>query len=184
MVVHNGYIRPVHSNDALPDPGDARPMPKANPKRASIQKRYYQRQRAVRASDTPRDHTPVYFGILFVGIIAGIIAVVWIFTQTADTSLTVRVGDVIDIRYVGRYDNGTRFDEGVLNDQEVGNNNLLPYFDQQLVGLKVNTQSTFVVPAAFGYTTPGHDLYGYNLNFEVTVIKLVRGGQMLFPEPA
>ena len=159
-------------------------MPKANPKRDSVQKRYYQRARTSRASESHKDNTPVYFGLLFVGIIAGIILLVWAINQDFfSTGISVRNGDIVDIRYIGRHANGTKFDEGTLEDIEVGNNNLLEYFDQQLVGTTPGVMKSFVVPAEFGYTTPGDDLYGHDLHFQVTIVRLTRDGTQLFPEP-
>ncbi|MHA1368293.1 MAG: FKBP-type peptidyl-prolyl cis-trans isomerase [Promethearchaeota archaeon] len=155
-------------------------MPKRNPKYESRASRYYKRVKSLNRTPKPvNDHSSIYFGLLFVGIIVVVIVIVTFVTKTPqNTNVTVQEGDVVDIQYIGRYaDNKTIFDDGTLRDIEVGNNDLLPYFDQQLIGIKLNEKKTFVVPAEYGYTDPSNKLYGHDLQFEVTITRIVRGDQ-------
>ncbi|MHA1792445.1 MAG: FKBP-type peptidyl-prolyl cis-trans isomerase [Promethearchaeota archaeon] len=158
-------------------------MPKRNPKRDKSLSRYYKRQEIIaREKDAHNDRAPIYYGLLFVGIIVGLIALALVLTSNTNTGPRVKEGDVVTIKYIGTLNNGTIFDNGELTDIEVGNNNLLHYFDQELVGCIPGVKKSFTIPAKYGYTDPSHELYGQDLNFEITITKLVRDGKIIFPE--
>lgn len=157
-------------------------MPKRNPKYdREAGSRYYKRVRSVqRGSDIKKDRAPLYFGLLFIGIVAGIIVIVAVINNQDLLSgrPTVRLGDTVVIDYIGRYQNQTIFDSGTLNDIVVGDNNLLTRFDQELVGIELNTRKDFVVPAHQGYLDPSHHLFGEDLYFEVRITQIERWGQV------
>jgi len=159
-------------------------MPKANPKRHSSASRYYRRARTTqRTSSAHKDNIPYIFAGIFVAIIAGVFVLIWVLQLDFSGSIIVQEGDYVTIDYVGTYPaNGTIFDQGTLNNQQVGNNNLLDYFDQQLVGAIAGQKKTFVVPKQFAYTDPSHKLYGQDLHFEITITKVVRDSTTLYPE--
>ncbi|MBN2150445.1 MAG: FKBP-type peptidyl-prolyl cis-trans isomerase [Candidatus Lokiarchaeota archaeon] len=94
--------------------------------------------------------------------------------------LRAQEGDRVDFVYTGMYDsNGTVFDSSTLYDQVIGSNSLLVSFDQQLVGMEPGVEKAFVIPAADGY--PSGPFAGYDLRFEVTITRLVRGGTVMYP---
>ncbi len=160
-------------------------MPKANPKRRSSVSRYYRRVRTTtqRSASAHKDNVPYIFAGIFVAIIAGVFVLIWVLQVDFSGSIVVQEGDYVTIDYTGTYpSNGTIFDEGTLDNQQVGNNNLLDYFDQQLVGVVAGQKKTFTIPAQYGYTTPGHKLYGYDLHFEITITKVVRDSKVLYPK--
>jgi len=161
-------------------------MPKANPKRSSQYSRYYRRARSAQFTEHIKDRTPFYYGLAFVGIIVLIVVVVVIFTTNTSTGVITKKGDIIDIAYIGTLDNGTRFDSGILTTETIGNNQLLPYFDQNLVNREAGKPFSFVIPKEQGYqssqkTSSGYQLYGEALHFQVTINKVLRDGKVLYP---
>ncbi|MEX2682910.1 MAG: FKBP-type peptidyl-prolyl cis-trans isomerase [Candidatus Sigynarchaeota archaeon] len=158
-------------------------MPKANPKKSSRYSQYYRRAKERAITEEVKDRAPLYYGLAFTGIIVGIVIVALVFTLPEALKLKAQRGDTVDILYIGTYvTNNTVFDSGTMTNQVIGSNSLLAYFDQQLVGMEPGVKKTFVIPAAYGYTTPGHKLYGYDLRFEVTITKLTRDGTVLYPK--
>jgi hypothetical protein len=130
--------------------------------------------------------------ILVCGIIATIVVAVIVIpvgfagliALMDSNKLRAQHGDKVNIVYMGTYaSNGTFLDSGTLIDQVIGSNNLISYFDQQLVGMEPGVKKTFVIPAQFGYTNPTDKLYGQDLRFEVTITKLVRDGTLMYPIP-
>jgi hypothetical protein len=88
-------------------------------------------------------------------------------------------GDVVDFTYIGTYDNGTIFDKGTLTNQTIGNNNLLHYFDQNLVNREAGKPFSFAIPPDQGYQSG--KMAGYTLHFQMTIIKVVRDGKEKYP---
>jgi hypothetical protein len=162
-------------------------MPKANPKKSSRYSQYYRRVKERAITETVKDRAPLYYGLTFTGIVVAIVIVVLALTIPELTKVKAQRGDKVNVTYFGTYaSNGTIFDSGTLNDQVIGSNSLLDYFDQQLVGMEPDVAKTFTIPAAFGYQLgQGADhLVGKDLTFEVKIIKLTRDGTILFPKPA
>ena len=71
------------------------------------------------------------------------------------------------------------FDSGSIGNVVIGSNSLLVSFDQQLVGMEPGVTKDILVLAADGY--PSGPLAGHDLNFETTITKLTRDGQVLYP---
>jgi hypothetical protein len=159
-------------------------MPKANPKKTSRNSQYYRRVKERAITETVKDRAPLYYALAFAGIVVAIVIVVLALTLPELTKVKAQRGDEITIDYIGTYaDNGTVFDSGTMTKQVIGSNDLLDYFDQQLVGMEPGVKKTFVIPHEFGYTDPGHFLYGHDLRFEVTITLLTRDGTVLYPKP-
>jgi hypothetical protein len=161
-------------------------MPKANPKKTSRNTQYYRRVKERAITETIKDRAPMYYGLAFAGIVVAIVVIVLALTLPELNKVRAQRGDKVNIIYIGTYaSNGTVFDSGTLSDQVIGSNNLLDYFDQQLVGMEPNVKKTFVIPAAFGYDYgQGADhLVGLDLRFETTITKLTRDGEILYPKP-
>jgi hypothetical protein len=165
-------------------------IPKANPKRSSRYSQYYRRVKERAITETVKDRAPLYYGLTFVGIVVAIVIVVLALTLPELTKLKSQRGDTVVIQYIGSYaSNGTVFDPQPGNPtpstltHTIGNKGLLDYFDQQLVGMEPGVKKVFIIPAEYGYTEPSHKLYGHDLRFEVTITKLTRGGEVLYPKP-
>ncbi|HME54976.1 MAG TPA: FKBP-type peptidyl-prolyl cis-trans isomerase [Candidatus Lokiarchaeia archaeon] len=161
-------------------------MPKSNPKRSSAYARYYRRAKNAQFTEHVKDRTPLYYGLAFVGIIVVIIVVVYAFTSSTSNAVTTKKGDDVDLAYIGTFDNGTIFDHGTLPSEIIGNNQLLPYFDQNLVSRTAGQPFSFSVPPSQGYQSPQlaqnrYQLYGETLHFQVTITKVLRDGKVLYP---
>lgn len=154
-------------------------MPKPNPKRSSNYSRYYRRAKTAQLTEHIKDRTPIYYGLAFGGIIVLIVVVVIVLTTNTSSGVTTQKGDTIDFRYIGTYDNGTIFDRNTLTSETIGNNQLLPYFDQNLVGRPVGTAFSFTIPPAQGYTSG--TMAGLTLHFQVTILKVLRNDKQIYP---
>jgi hypothetical protein len=158
-------------------------VPKQNPKRSSRYSQYYRRVKERAITETIKDRSSLYYGLTFAGIIVVVVVVVVALTLPSMNKIIAQRGDVVDIRYIGTYStNGTIFDEGLLQDQTIGSNSLLQYFDQQLIGMEAGVVKNFVIPSEFGYTASTHELYGHDLAFQVTITKLTRATDVLYAE--
>ncbi|NMC08403.1 MAG: FKBP-type peptidyl-prolyl cis-trans isomerase [Candidatus Lokiarchaeota archaeon] len=164
-------------------------MPKTNPKKSSRYSQYYRRAKERAITEKVKDRAPLYYGLTFVGVVVAIVIVVLALTLPEILKLKSQRGDTVTVQYIGSYAiNGTVFDPQPGNPtpsqltHKIGDPGLLDYFDQQLVGMEPGVKKVFVIPAQFGYTDPSNKLYGYDLRFEVTIVKLVRGGETLYPK--
>ena len=102
-------------------------------------------------------------------------------TTNNSSIIITQKGDIVDFAYIGTYDNGTIFDHNTLPAQTIGNNQLLPYFDQNLVNRPAGTQFSFSIPPEQGYTSGS--LAGQTLHFQVTITKVLRGGKTIYQTP-
>lgn len=93
-------------------------------------------------------------------------------------TVITQVGDTVDFTYIGTYDNGTIFDRNTLVSQTIGNNELLPYFDQNLRDREAGVPFSFAIPPDEGYQTGPYA--GLTLHFNVTITKVVRDGQLIY----
>ncbi len=69
-------------------------------------------------------------------------------------SPTVGVNDTVQVYYTGKFTNGTVFDSNVGKQTlnfTVGTGQLIPGFDQGVVGMKLNQNKTLTVPPNLGY---------------------------------
>ncbi|MBD3188818.1 hypothetical protein GF325_18460 [Candidatus Bathyarchaeota archaeon] len=156
-------------------------MPKKNPKHESAAARYYKRSQVVRGQDKGKDRTPLYFGLLFIGIITAVVIVGVVLTRDPSRKVVVKKDDTVTIEYTGWLDNNSIFDDDTIVDHVVGGPGLLEYFDQQLVGAVAGEKKEFTIPSEYGYTDPGYDLYGENLNFQIEIVEVIRDGEVLYP---
>ncbi|HME54977.1 MAG TPA: FKBP-type peptidyl-prolyl cis-trans isomerase [Candidatus Lokiarchaeia archaeon] len=107
-------------------------------------------------------------------------------STSISTPVITQSGDVVDLTYTGTFDNGTVFDQGTLPTVTIGNNQLLPYFDQNLVGRTAGQLFSFALSPSQGYQTPQlaqgkYQLYGETLHFQVTITKVLRNGMVIYP---
>ena len=79
--------------------------------------------------------------------------------QTVGTGAVAQAGDSITVNYVGSLTNGTVFDASANHGQPftftLGAGQVIPGWDQGLVGMKVGGKRTLVIPPALGYGAQG-----------------------------
>ncbi|MDV0447172.1 Trigger factor [Methanosarcinaceae archaeon Ag5] len=98
-------------------------------------------------------------GFLLVLLIFGIIAVV-LYPTPQVVEPTVELNDTVTVEYVGTFDNGTKFDEGVITDYTVGSHKMIRGFENALLGMKEGeTKTVRVAP---------EDAYPYNESLVIT----------------
>jgi len=77
-------------------------------------------------------------GIIIIGIIAGLTVAFW-----PSSSTIAKEGDTVKVLYVGTYDNGSVFDSSESHGGDplqftIGSGNLIPGFEQAVIGMSVN----------------------------------------------
>jgi peptidylprolyl isomerase len=73
----------------------------------------------------------------------------------------VKSGDSVKVHYTGKFDSGEVFDSSEGGDPlafTVGNSQVIPGFDQALVGMQVGETKEIVVPPEQGYGERVHEL--------------------------
>ncbi len=92
---------------------------------------------------------PIHYGIIIVAF-----AILAYGANTLLATPTVAIGDNISVYYTGTFTNGTVFDSNVggtpLN-FTVGAKQLISGFDEGVVGMKLHSSKTIVVPDTLGY---------------------------------
>ena len=67
-------------------------------------------------------------------------------------------GQTVKVHYVGTLDDGTQFDSsrdrGETLEFEIGAKNLLPDFENEVVGMKVGETKNFTIKEAYGQSNP------------------------------
>jgi hypothetical protein len=162
-------------------------MPRANPKNPKIQSkasRYYHRNKtAFHEVGVHRDRIVYVYLVAFIGIIGGALLLSYFLLQPHKGPVVTIKGDTVNLTYTLKYDNGTLVQKGSLTKETIGNDDLLPYFDQELIGVIAGHSKSFTVPAIFGYTSSMGQpkLVGQNLDYVITITSVVRDGKTLYP---
>ncbi|MFX0106817.1 MAG: FKBP-type peptidyl-prolyl cis-trans isomerase [Candidatus Hodarchaeota archaeon] len=96
--------------------------------------------------------------------------------------------DVLSVHYILTLRNGTFLQDDFYpaNDstEELDKLSALQGYKDQLYGMRVGETKHFIIPADEAYTTPGHYLYGEDLEYEITLTRLLRGGENVTVNPA
>ena len=74
------------------------------------------------------------------------------------TGATAAVGDTVTVHYTGRFTNGTIFDSSVGSTPiqfRLGANQVIPGFEQGIVGMKVGEKRKLTIPPELGYGAKG-----------------------------
>ena len=100
---------------------------------------------------------------------------VYIQDLTAGEGDPVTWGDEVWLGYEGWLYDGTRFDAGEI-DFILGSGQVIPGFDQGILGMRLGGQRRMVIPPALAYGTQGAGSVppGSVLVFEVEVLNVVR----------
>ena len=92
-------------------------------------------------------------------LIVAAAAIIGIYMATNNASPIVANGDTVDVFYTGTFTNGTVFDSNVGGQPlqfTVGSGQVIPGFDQAVLGMKIKESKTVTIPAndAYGPVNP------------------------------
>ncbi|MHA1484468.1 MAG: FKBP-type peptidyl-prolyl cis-trans isomerase, partial [Candidatus Thorarchaeota archaeon] len=84
--------------------------------------------------------------------------------------------DIVSVHYKLFDRNGTLLQEGdAPNDDStipIEDERLLQSYIDEIIGMRIGEERHFVIPAEKGYTTTGHELYGQNLEYTITLTRI------------
>jgi hypothetical protein len=96
--------------------------------------------------------------------------------------------DSVTVHYILTLPNGTVFQEGVFPDDEseqaLASLSSLTMYREAIFGMRIGEVRHFIIPAAEAYTDPTHTLYGLDLEYEITLTRITRGGETRIDNPA
>lgn len=169
--------------------GESR-IPKKNPKRsADAKKRRYELKQQYRTEK--RNYSRIFMGIIFVGIIVGIIALAVTFTEDQEDVVVIKDGDTATMDYTlwlvdenGDYDIDNPYQASTF-DAVFEEGRLIYGFYQECLGLREGQTKTFLLPACvdedgdgyddntnercMSYGDPNHQLFNTTLRYKVKV---------------
>jgi hypothetical protein len=102
------------------------------------------------------------------------------YTPGAPTSnyWRVRTTDAVTVHYVLTLRNGTVLQEGDYPDyssvQPIGEVSALQLYKDAIIGMRLGETRHFTIPAAQGYNTKGEELYGQDLIYDITLMRIYR----------
>jgi FKBP-type peptidyl-prolyl cis-trans isomerase FkpA len=96
---------------------------------------------------------------------------------TVGTGSVAEAGNVVRLHYVGTLINGTLFDSsrdrGEPFEFTLGAGQVIPGFDDGVIGMQVGGTRTIVIPPSLAYGESGdHPLAGQTLQFEVELLEI------------
>ncbi len=107
-------------------------------------------------------------------------------------ALEVKKGDTVRVHYVGKFQGGKVFDTSMLKEAQkaglynpardyrplqvkIGSGQVIPGFEEALIGMKVNEEKDVSIPPAKAYGTKGnHPLSGKTLIFKLKLVEIKR----------
>ena len=102
--------------------------------------------------------------------------------ETVGTGAVAQAGDVVSVNYTGKLEDGTVFDTSVGKAPiqfTLGIGQVIPGWDQGLVGMKVGGKRLLIIPPSLGYGASGYGPIPPNstLVFEVSLVGVTPAGQ-------
>lgn len=106
--------------------------------------------------------------------------------EIVGTGATAEVGDMVTVKYVGAFTNGTVFDASANHPETqngftltLGAGGVIKGWDEGLVGMKEGGKRKLVIPPALGYGSQDYGPIPGNstLVFEVELVKVQKAGQ-------
>ncbi|MEM5804239.1 MAG: FKBP-type peptidyl-prolyl cis-trans isomerase [Candidatus Aenigmatarchaeota archaeon] len=94
---------------------------------------------------------------------------------TKQENLEVAKGDTVSVYYTGTFVNGTVFDSNVGGRAltfRAGMGQMIPGFDNGVIGMKMNEEKTLTLPPEQAYGTGSHPLANETLVFKVKVVSI------------
>ncbi len=97
--------------------------------------------------------------------------------EIAGTGAAAQPGDTVSVNYTGKLENGSVFDTSVGKAPfqfTLGARQVIPGWDQGLVGMQVGGKRILIIPPALGYGAAGYGPIPPNatLTFEVDLLKI------------
>jgi hypothetical protein len=105
--------------------------------------------------------------------------------------------DIPVVHYLLKLRNGTLLQEGdvpgpdgtstldeIVDYPDFEDPQVLLAYGLQIYGMRIGETRHFIIPAEDAYNTPGHELYGLDLEYEITLTQLNREGQERTENPA
>jgi len=107
-------------------------------------------------------------------------------------ALTVQKGDTVRVHYLGKFQGGKVFDTSMIKEAQkaglynpsrdykplqvkIGAGQVIPGFEEALIGMKVNDEKEVSIPPAKAYGTKGsHPLAGKTLTFKLKLVEIKR----------
>ena len=89
-----------------------------------------------------------------IGLAIGVIVIGAIVAYFLLTPAVAKTGDTVDVYYTGSLDNGTIFDQNLNRtplEFTIGAGNVIPGFDEAVVGMAVNNEKTVHIPVDKAY---------------------------------
>ena len=108
------------------------------------------------------------------------------------SAISAQNGDTISVHYVGKFPGGKVFDTSMRSEAEkaglfnpardykplqvvLGSHNVIPGFEEALVGMKINETKEVSIPPEKGYGKTGrHPMAGKTLQFRLLVTNIKR----------
>ncbi len=102
-----------------------------------------------------------------------------------ETEPVAKMGDIVEVEYVGKFENGTVFDSSLGREPlqfTIGAGQVIPGFEDAVVGMKLGESKLVTIPPEQAYGTgTDNPLAGKTLIFEITLVSL-NGEKMPVPE--
>lgn len=88
--------------------------------------------------------------------------------------------DAVTVHYVLSLRNGTTIQDGFVPDETsvdpIEEAGVLQAYKDAIIGMRIGEVRHFVIPAADAYDTSGHELYGQDLIYDITLTRIYRSG--------
>ena len=117
--------------------------------------------------------TVVRYLYLFMSIVISILGISTFSAGYTDDG-GVEPGDIVDLDYIGTFQNGTEFDSGNMRDARMDLGQFIDGFYDGVLGMKIGEPKTITVLPEKGYTDPNSIFYGETLIFVVTINLIVQ----------
>ncbi|MFX1332221.1 MAG: Ig-like domain-containing protein [Promethearchaeota archaeon] len=96
--------------------------------------------------------------------------------------------DSVTVHYILTLPNGTILQENDFPDDEstdeLANLPSLAMYRESIFGMRIGEVRHFIIPATEAYTDPTHNLYGLDLEYEITLTRITRAGTTRRVNPA
>ncbi len=84
--------------------------------------------------------------------------------------------EAVTVHYVLSLRNGTVIEEGNIPDitstTPLNDEKLLEKFKEAIIGMRVGEVRHFIIPAEYAYNSKDHPFYGYDLEYEITLLRI------------
>jgi hypothetical protein len=96
--------------------------------------------------------------------------------------------DSVSVHYILTLPNGTKLQEGDFPDdtstEQLEKLSSLVGYREAIFGMRIGEVRNFIIPASEAYTDPTHFLYGFDLEYDITLTRITREGLTKTDNPA